>query len=527
MAFFSWFKSKSGSSAPEAEISPATKPKAESEVSEAALNVPSHEAVPRFRETVPQSARTVLASPGISRSSRTTIDIPLQSLWQSLPEGLAQKSAFLDFRRRIQIPRKEVRINDTDHTGTVSLYVLHAVCPDIFAAPVPAVDNRSVRFSLPAWERVRSAEIIQVATEPESEKSAAGLPVEEKAGQQVEGQTETSTDKGQSETRVHPLIANGEARSLEAENRVTGPNVRVALLPLLRSLPSGLGNPNLYGLAEANHEIELPFDLIQAQLPEGRVSLPMRTFLRALPETVRSTFGDVNPSTQIPIPLKEILRGLPNDALALRSDQEVEELPELIDTPFSVTAREEADRFRLGTRVEPGPIEEPKAEETQLELPSTLIEESKPSSSSPEAVAVPPTKPDFSTLQSVFLTEEELDLPGVAQKIASLPGLQCSLLSTAAGHKLAGELGDSQLEQKAITVFPALFAELKTRLDTPEGSSLETLTLCWRQEQVSVFSDGRFCLTVRHGHRPFKPGVREKLVLIFSRLADALSSSEI
>jgi hypothetical protein len=125
------------------------------------------------------------------------------------------------------------------------------------------------------------------------------------------------------------------------------------------------------------------------------------------------------------------------------------------------------------------------------------------------------------------LTDEPLDLPSIIGKISALPGLQTALLHTADGRQLTGAIGDQQFERAALTLLPALFGEVKTKLDERECTGLETLTFCWRQEQISIFSDGRLCLSVRHSRRPFKPGVREKLSLIFSRLAEALSSSEI
>src|SRR5258708_7197339 len=130
-------------------------------------------------------------------------------------------------------------------------------------------------------------------------------------------------------------------------------------------------------------------------------------------------------------------------------------------------------------------------------------------------------EPDFSGLQTVFLTDERLDLPTIIDKISALPGLQTALLHTADGRRLAGAIGDEQFERTVLTLFPILFGEVKTKLDEQACTGLETLTFCWRQEQISVFSDGRLCLSVRHSRRPFKPGVREKLSLILSRLASA------
>src|SRR5262249_32456007 len=207
MAFFSWFKSKSGNRGQnEPEKHQPAKPASELETFATPENTSLQQDIPRFRETVPQSVRTVSGSSTFKRPLRATIDIPLQTLWQSLPEDLAQRNPSLDPKRRIPIPRKEVRINDTEHTGTVSLYVLRSVCPDIFATPVPSLHNRSVKFPLPAWERLRNVEVVEVNTAPEPSPETVdptaenpadekpGLSAPEPADQTAQHGTEKSVD---------------------------------------------------------------------------------------------------------------------------------------------------------------------------------------------------------------------------------------------------------------------------------------------------------------------------------------------
>ncbi|HXM24561.1 MAG TPA: hypothetical protein VN957_00935 [Chthoniobacterales bacterium] len=472
----------------------------------------------------------------------------MQTLWQSLPEGLAQDNTSLDPKRRIQIPRKEVRINDVDHTGTVSLYVVHAVCPDIFAAAVPALDNRSLKFPLPAWERLRNIEVLELKaapdTDPGSVKPQPDPPMVEKsdapAQEPKEQLDQHQTDEGAkpSDKPQPPSTTNGEMQPPEAHPNGTGRsrNLRIALSPILRQLPPELNRTDLHNVAGSNSEIELPFELIESQLPNGRVTVPFSIFLEALPETIRNAFTEVDASTQVPIPLKEIFRHLPGDALPLRADQQVDEVGDPIHTPFTTTAREDAERFRNAAST----VEKSDQESAQPELGRSfaLSEKTEAPSDTPEPVILAPepeiptaaaakTEPNFSALQTVFLTDERLDLPIIIDKISALPGLQTALLHTADGRRLTGAIGDDQFERTVLTLFPVLFVEVKTKLDDRACPGLETLTFCWRQEQISVFSDGRLCLSVRHSRRPFKPGVREKLSLILSRLAEALSSSEI
>jgi hypothetical protein len=531
MAFFSWLKSKSGNPGrDDPEKHPAEKPAAES--------IPLRQNVQRFRETVPQSARAVSGSSTFKRPVRATIDIPLQTIWQSLPKGLAQENPSLDPKRRIQIPRKEVQVNDTDHTGTVSLFVLHTVCPDIFVTPLPSLYNRSVKFPLPAWERLRNIEVLEVEAAPtplpEQEEAEPGRPTVEQPDLPVQSKEQTDqrqTGEGEnlSDNRQEPSTINGATQPPETHSDRTegSQSIRIALSPILRDLPFEFNHTDFHNAVGPNFEIELPLELIQPQLANGKVTVPLSVFLETLPETLRNAFGGVDQSTQVPIPLKEIFRHLPGDALPLRADQKVDEVREPIDTPFTSSAREDAKRFRNI----PGSVERSEKEADRQEVGDSVRSEKigalsdTPEPETPTVAAK--TEPDFSSLQTVFLTDEPLNLPTIIGKISALPGLQTALLHTADGRQLSGTIGDQQFERAALTLFPAVFGEVKTKLDERECTGLETLTFCWRQEQISIFSDGRLCLSVRHSRRPFKPGVREKLALIFSRLAEALSSSEI
>jgi hypothetical protein len=540
MAFFSWFKSKSrnrGQNEPEKHQS--SKPAAEPETFATSERTGLRQSIPRFRETLPQGVHTVSGSSTFKRPVRATIDIPLQTLRQSLPPDLAQQNLSLDPKRRIPIPRKEVRINDTDHTGTVSLYVLRSVCPDIFATPVPSLHNRSIKFPLPAWERLRNVEVVELKAAPEpspkKEDPALGKPIDEKpdlsasqpAGQTAQPHADQSADLSE-KLQPAPTI-DDKAQPLEVHSNGSDrdPNLRIALSPILRHLPPELNRAALHNLAGSNSEIELPLALIQPQLPNGRVTVPLPVFLEALPENVRDAFGDVDRSTHVTIPLKEIFRHLPGDALPLRADQETDEVRDPIDTPFTITAREDAERFRNATDIG----EKLEKQSTQPEFDDSDKSEkvaAQPDTPEPATPAlVTKADPDFSSLQTAFLTDERLDLPTIVDKISALPGLQGALLYTVDGRRLNGTIGDDQFERVTRTLLPMLFGDIKAKLNEHDCAGLETLTFCWRQEQISIFSDGRLCLSIRHNRRPFKPGVREKLSLIFSRLAEALSSSEV
>jgi len=267
MAFFSWLKSKSGNPGrDDPEKHPAAQPAAES--------IPLRPNVQRFRETVPQGARAASGSSAFKRPVRATIDIPLQTLWQSLPEGIAQENPSLDPKRRIQIPRKEVRVNDTDHTGTVSLFVLHAVCPDIFVSPLPSLYNRSVQFPLPAWERLRNVEVLEVKAAPvslpEQKEEQPDRPTVEKPDLPVQKSKEETdqhqTDEGEnlSDNRQEPTATNGAMQPAEIHSNPIerSQSIRIALSPILQHLPAELNPTALHDAVGSDCEIELPLESV-------------------------------------------------------------------------------------------------------------------------------------------------------------------------------------------------------------------------------------------------------------------------
>src|SRR6202011_3114193 len=107
--------------------------------------------------------------------------------------------------------------------------------------------------------------------------------------------------------------------------------------------------------------IEFPLSLIQPQLATGRVAIPSRTFQAALPAQYRDLLK-IDPSeTAVLLPLQEVLKNLPNAALQMRGDQVEVEAGEQFETPFSIQAREDAERFKASMAAVSKPEEPPPA----------------------------------------------------------------------------------------------------------------------------------------------------------------------
>ena len=63
---------------------------------------------------------------------------------------------------------------------------------------------------------------------------------------------------------------------------------------------------------------------------------------------------------------------------------------------------------------------------------------------------------------------------------------------------------------------PRLIQELKSALG--ETRSLEGITLYFDQDPLSIILVNELCLIVAHDNRPFRPGVREKILSVVQEL---------
>jgi hypothetical protein len=157
---------------------------------------------------------------------------------------------------------------------------------------------------------------------------------------------------------------------------------------------------------------------------------------------------------------------------------------------------------------QPVPQEAPVAEEKRDTAKTPLSE--KPTAQQKPA-------PNFSALQSVFLTDEPLDLNKVVQKVGEFPGINSALFFAADGS-LEGEPEKLGLNQSSVQLLSSLTHEVGQRVENLGFGPIETVTLGWKRELVSVFTRGESGFVVRHEKRPFKPGVREKICLVLSHL---------
>jgi predicted regulator of Ras-like GTPase activity (Roadblock/LC7/MglB family) len=390
---------------------------------------------------------------------------------------------------------------------------------DIFVRPVAGPDETPVTLSvahpLPVTAAAppdqSAAQPLENPIQVQEPGSAEGGPWTEDAEKTVEppgvkpqpADTAAGTDSdqtGRPERHPPPTV-----RGTTASGKINLPDlvideakreIRLRLAPIISNFPPDLEQPSIRALSETKSEIVLPLDVIQSQLAHGRVAVSAAMFCRALPDDLKPCFETIEPTEEIPIPLREIFLRLPPEVLKLREDQVIDHPEATIQTPFRKQAEEDAERLSKVRDASPplGPAPMPL-------MPAI------------------PDKVDSEKLRAIFMTNEILDLSKTIRMVGELPGLRACLLITTDGRKLAGTLDDPGQEQAISALAPELFQQARSKLAKMQLGRLETITLYCGRDQLSTFIQGKFCLTVLHDNRPFKPGVREKVQAVISELA--------
>jgi hypothetical protein len=482
MPFLHWFKRKSESI--EVEVEPVLARKIATEQANtpepvaASLrpeieleNLPDEHRAPEIEPT--SQSPEVVSEPRTSETNAPPagphLSVPIGAFYEMLPTHLLT-SKKPDLTRCVEIAEQDVVLDPETQEATLSLSILSLSCPDIFVRAVDDSEDVPITFSIGQSKKL----------EPPSAEDDIQLKESEAALPAATSASVATVEDGREK------------------------EIRVRLGPILSDFPPELETPSIRSQIGTQAEIALPLGLIQSQLAHGRVVIPGEIFCRALPGDLKPHFEAIDSAAEIPIPLWEIFSQLPPEAIKLREDQETDGPEELINTPFTMHAEEDAKRFsEIPAGATPDASATPQPE---IEPPQAVMES------------------DSKKLRAIFMTEEPLDLTKTIDKVAELPGLRSCLLSTTEGLKLAGNLEDADQEKAITALLPELFQRTRSDLAVLHAGTLETITLYYGLHQLSTFVQGKLCLTVFHDNRPFKPGVREKIQAVVSELA-ALSVS--
>ncbi|MBV8813479.1 MAG: hypothetical protein JO271_03235 [Verrucomicrobia bacterium] len=328
----------------------------------------------------------------------------------------------------------------------------------------------------------------------------------------------------ESGTEARPPSLSSKQIELPASPPLTGyvgQSIRLPLKPILENLPPEF-QPS--GIARLFNEpaltIDLPLELIHSQIANGKVTLPYSDFLRLLPREARIHFADTANAEEVPIPVKEIVPNYPTNLLHPRPDQEPEEKVPPITTPFADAVKQAAEKEPVNKT---GPDREGAADSKQLELigrPKPSVEARRDLSGEQALKGFGSLEPNLRALQSIFLAETSLDLNQVIQKVGELPGISAALLFGPGGKVLEGDPEKLGLTPAAVQLLSDLANQAGKQAEGLGFGPVETMTLGWARELISVFVRGQTGIVVRHSRRPFKPGVREKIGLVLSHISN-------
>ena len=168
-------------------------------------------------------------------------------------------------------------------------------------------------------------------------------------------------------------------------------------------------------------------------------------------------------------------------------------------------------------REEPAPA---RTEEPKLAEPAPATNGS--NGHAPErAASVRPAAANLpdSVLQTLFMTEDELDAKGIVRLVSALPGLEGCAVMFEDGLQLAGNFPSESDMEGFSAMAPPFFKRTRNFTGEINLGALHALTLHTERGLVSFFMHEHICLSVRHAGRGFLPGVREKLEVVTRELA--------
>jgi hypothetical protein len=318
-----------------------------------------------------------------------------------------------------------------------------------------------------------------------------------------------------------PEVAADQAPAV-SETAPAAEKIRLRFQAILQTIPPQLDRPALKRLGDSAYETRVPLDLVLPQLADGRVVLTVGLLLSEAPAAVREAFGDIDPNAEIPVPLQEVLANLPANTLQMREDQELESVREPIATPLTVLAQLDAERslhHPLAEEPRQTSIEASPAGEVEV----SALEETAPAVAATETLSALP-EANRQRLQTLLMTDEELDIDKVVQKVSELPGIRAALLTDRKGSRIAGTW--SGKESAFAALLPGLIKSVEEEAAGAELGALERLTLHFDQQHLTIVGKAPIFLTVFHGQRPFKPGVTERLTAVVHEISAGYRGSE-
>jgi predicted regulator of Ras-like GTPase activity (Roadblock/LC7/MglB family) len=333
---------------------------------------------------------------------------------------------------------------------------------------VPASSGPPVPTPLPF-----TPDLPKIAFEPPVEMPKALPPLTEKPAESSAPKPETTSAPRKDETPI-----------------------ALSLKVVLQNLPAFQLDGDI-GTVSDEDRLTLSLALIETQLASGRISIAPEIFQAALPEKHRGLFQVDEAKTPVALPLEEVLKNLPATLLKLRDDQEDFALATDFETPFSIKAKEDAQRLALD------------------KAPAEKISDKAPEESVVE------TKIDIEPA-----AEKKVDPKEVVAEASALPGVRACAITFSDGLSLAGELPEEIAAEGLCAMAPALLERIDQHVRETTLGSLTAVTLYTSGSALSFFAHGNICLTALHAEGSLLPKTRTQIAELVEKLSHTYAQTE-
>jgi predicted regulator of Ras-like GTPase activity (Roadblock/LC7/MglB family) len=274
-----------------------------------------------------------------------------------------------------------------------------------------------------------------------------------------------------------------------------GTTIALSLKVVLQNLPAFQLDGDA-GTVSDEDRVTLPLALIEKQLASGRISIAPEIFRAALPEKHRGLFHVDEAKTPVALPLEEVLKNLPATILKLRDDQENFALHKDFETPFSIKAKEDAQRL----------ADKAPAEKIADKAPEQSVVE--------EKIDIEPA------------AEKRVDPKEVVAEASGLPGVKACAITFSDGLSLAGELPEEVAAEGLCAMAPALLARIDQHVRETTLGSLTAVTLYTSGSALSFFAHGNICLTALHAEGSLLPKTRTQIAELVEKLSRTYAHTE-
>jgi len=285
-------------------------------------------------------------------------------------------------------------------------------------------------------------------------------------------------------TEVAPLATKLELASAPAKDETP---ITLSLKVVLQNLPRFQLNGDVSAVS-AEDRLTLPLRLIETQLASGRVSISPDVFQAALPEKHRDLFEIDEAKTPVALPLEEVLKNLPATILKLRDDQEGFALDTDFETPFSIKAKEDAQRFAVGKATEQPAVE--------------------------AKIDVTPAG------------EKRIDPKEVVAQASALAGVKACAITFSDGLSLAGELPEKIAAQGLCAMAPAILERIAQHVRETKLGSLVAVTIYTSGSALSFFAQRNICMTALHAEGSLPPQTRTQIAELVEKLSRTYAQPE-